>query len=143
MKERCPQCGFVEFDPYSTGIDTIDGCEHAAYLLFTEIYTRHGIVEARRIFMKFGAEPTRTRLRLITNLALLDRYDMMKPRPNVERLAKQVAEQNKKLPREQQRGAGGTDWKNLDKHIRRMLDERDERRGWCDFPRGSPSPTAD
>jgi hypothetical protein len=47
------------------------------------------------------------RLGYIKNQALLDRLEMMKPGPNVQRLAQELAEQNKALPREQRHGPRG------------------------------------
>lgn len=123
-------------DLYREGMDTIGGCEDAAYLLFARIYRHHGIAEARRIFMKFGSAPTARKIAQIKNLGLLDRYDMMKPTPNVQRLARELAEENKTLPPRDRWGPRGTtNPATLDKHIRRLRDERDERRGWCAFPR--------
>jgi hypothetical protein len=48
------------------------------------------------------------RLGYIKNQALLDRLEMMKPGPNGQRLAQELAEQNKALPREQRHGPRGS-----------------------------------
>jgi hypothetical protein len=119
------------------GIDTFGGAERLAYGLFNRIEKYHGRAEARRIFLKFGSPPSARRLGYIKNQALLDRLEMMKPEPNVQRLAQELAEQNKAFPREQRHGPrGSTNPITLEKHIRRLRDNRDNRRGWCNFPRG-------
>jgi hypothetical protein len=119
------------------GIHTFGGAERLAYELYNKIEKYHGRAEARRIFLKFGSPPSARRLGYIKNQALLDRLEMMKPEPNVQRLAQELAEQNKAFPREQRHGPrGSTNPITLEKHIRRLRDNRDNRRGWCNFPRG-------
>jgi hypothetical protein len=86
----------------------------------------HSIREARRIFYRFGAPPSAERLRQISNYGLLDRLDFMRPRPVIQRLARELAEENKRLPRAQQRGAGGTEVLALEKHIRRQVKLREK-----------------
>jgi hypothetical protein len=68
-------------------------CEEAAYKLFTKIMRRHGLAEARRVFLKLGTPPSGRKLGKIRNYALLDRYDMM-PEPNVQRLARELVKEN-------------------------------------------------
>ena len=111
---------------YEEGIDTVKGSEYAAYKLFRLIEKHHGRPAARRIFAMWGTAPTKRRLATIRNLALLDRYDSMKPKPNVEKLARQLAVENKSLPGEKRRGAGGTNAKALEKQIRRQIKYRDK-----------------
>jgi hypothetical protein len=94
--------------------------------VFLEIRKRYGEREARRLFSFWGNPPTPARLRKIANLGLLDRYDMMRE-PNVQQLARELAEQNKQLPRSEQRGAGTPNPIALEKQIRRLLDERKRR----------------
>jgi hypothetical protein len=115
--------------PWREGIDRMPGAEYAAYLLFRLIEKHHGIAAARYIFTKFGAPPSAKRINQIKNLGLLDMYDMMRPKPNVQRLAKQLAAENEKLPREERWGPRGTtDPLVLDKHIRRLVQKRNNRR---------------
>ena len=121
---------------YREGLDTMPGAEDAASNLFHEIERYHGLAKARRIFAKLASNPTARRLSQIRNESLLNQLDMMKPAPDVQRLARKLAEENKALPREQRHGPrGSTNPVTLDKHIRRLRDKRDNRRGWCDFPR--------
>jgi hypothetical protein len=108
-------------------IDTIPGAKHAAQLLFSLIAEHHGKEEAYRILAKFGAPPSASRMGKIKNLGLLDMYDLMRPKPNVQQLAFRLAAENKKLPRAEQRGTGSTNVMTLDRHIRRLLRERRER----------------
>ncbi|HUI12549.1 MAG TPA: hypothetical protein VL048_03655 [Xanthobacteraceae bacterium] len=96
-----------------------------AYLLFMLIRAHHGERTARRVFAKWGEPPSPKRLRLIANMGLLDRLDTMKPR-NVQRLARELAEENKKLPRAKQHGAGCTDPIELAQQIRRQVKLRDK-----------------
>ena len=105
------------------GCESVFGCNHIAQQLFTLITARHGERIARRIFAKWGTPPSERRRQLIANIGLLDRLDMMKP-PNVQQLARSLAGENKKLPRSQQRGAGSTNPKALEKQITRIRDLR-------------------
>lgn len=94
----------------------------AAYYVFSELTDRAGIDRARWIFRHFGRDPTQSRRNEIKNFALLDRLDMMtdetgKPSPVYLRLAKQLAEENKSLPKSERKGPGGTDVVALAKHI--------------------------
>jgi hypothetical protein len=65
--------------------------EQAAYELFREIMSIHGVVQARRIFLEFGRPPTKRKLARIKNYGLLDRLDLMS-KPNVEKLAREIAD---------------------------------------------------
>lgn len=98
-------------------------CEDAAYTLFKEITDRHGVAQAQRIFMKFGQPPTQRKRAKIKNYGLLDRYDLMKP-PNATKLARELAAENKKLPRTERRGSGSTNPTTLLRHLRRLIRER-------------------
>jgi hypothetical protein len=106
------------------GAETIHGCIHMAQLLFMVIRENQGDGIARRIFAKWGKPPSDSTLQEIANLGLLTRLDLMKPKPNVQRLARQLAEENKRLPRTKQRGAGSTNPIALEKQIRRIRDFR-------------------
>jgi hypothetical protein len=107
---------------YEEGAESVKGCEHLAYQLFLLIREHHGNAEARRIFAMWGNPPTAKRLALIQNIGLLDRHRM--PKPNIQKLARQLAKENKALPRAKQRGAGSTDPITLEKQIRRVRDFR-------------------
>jgi hypothetical protein len=110
-------------------IDTMPGAKYAASLLFCLIEKHHGLAAARSIFNMFGTPPSAARINHIKNLGLLDRYDMMKPKPNVQRLAKELAAENEKLSREERWGPRGTtDPLVLDKHIRRLIQKRKKMR---------------
>lgn len=114
---------------YVAGWDTIEGCEHATLELLLEIKKHHGLAEARRILTKFGSPLTKERLRKIRNWTLLDCLDMMKPEPNIQKLACEIAEKNKTLPPEERYGPRGSiNPLTLDKHIRRLCAERDKHR---------------
>src|SRR5207244_10307841 len=105
-------------------VDPSDAAKNAALHLFLEIRQSLGEQEARRIFAMWGTPPTSDRIKQINNLGLLDLYDPMKPKPNVQRLARELAEENKKLPRQQQRGAGSADPIALALQINRVRKQR-------------------
>jgi hypothetical protein len=140
-----PPCPFCEMFPAETGrisfsdtIDSVFGAERAAYTLFVQIKRYHGLQKARRILTKFGSPPTKRKQVMIANHRLLDRYDMMRPKPNIQRLARQLAKENESLPRNQQRGPGAIDAHALEKQISRQLKLRkigmEKRTWWGPFP---------
>jgi hypothetical protein len=117
------------------GFDTVAGCEYAAHLVFCEISERHGEAEARRIFAEY-MEPSDERKAELKNKWLLWVVDIMRsdklhadgsktPGLGIQEIARQLAEHNKTLPREEQRGPGGTDPFNLVRHIHLQLEKRD------------------
>jgi hypothetical protein len=115
----------VTFFNGAEGVDTIPGAEHAAYLLFQLIASHHGKDEAYRILNKLGTPPSRARLAKINNLGLLDLYDFMRPKPNVQQLAWRLGSENAKLPQSQRLGPRGTtNPMTMDKHLRRLIRER-------------------
>jgi hypothetical protein len=108
-----------------TRLLAVEGCENAAHKLFLEIREHHGDAEARRIFLKFGRPPSARKMGKIRNYALLDRHDMMKPKPNVKALARELAKENETLPREERHGPrGSTDPFTQERQIKRLLKER-------------------
>lgn len=66
------------------------------------IEKHHGEAEARCILTERGREPTKTEIAERKAFRLLDHYDSMQPEPNVMELARQLAEENKTLPIEEQ-----------------------------------------
>jgi hypothetical protein len=112
---------------FTPGTDTLFGCLHLARQLSLFIELRHGRSWARKIFAECAAvKPTRRQQGKLSNGTLLDRHDRMMPGPNVAELARHVANENKRLPRSLQRGAGGIDAPVLERHIRKLLQERRE-----------------
>ena|SRR5579872_2626232 len=108
------------------GVESIAGCTKMAFLLFMMIYERHGDRAARQIFAKWGTPPSPGRIRQIKNLGLFDRLDLMKPEPNVSKLAREIAAENRALsPRMRPKGpTGSTDENTIDRHIRRLQAKR-------------------
>jgi hypothetical protein len=104
-------------------LDVIHGAKHAATLLFREIEKHHGLGIARWIFNAVSSHPTPRQLTLIRKYALLDMYDMMKPR-NVKKLAREIAERNKNG--EQLGPRGSTDVTTIERYLREALRERRE-----------------
>jgi hypothetical protein len=103
----------------------IDGWAYLANCLFYAIARHYGEAAARSIFNGSGPPPKRL-LSALRNAAVLDRLDAMKPTPNVSKLARELAEENKALPKQRQRGAGGTDVQVLEDHIRDLVKARKE-----------------
>ena len=102
----------------------------AAAKLFQEMEKEIGLADARRIFKEIAGPPTPKQRAGWKNMELIMRYDSM-AQPNVQRLARKLAEENRNLPRELRHGpTGSTNWKVLDKHIRRLNAHRRKLRGY-------------
>jgi hypothetical protein len=111
-------------------IDPRDAARNAASFLFDEIETKLGRPAARRIFARLGTEPSASKLAMFKNHQLLVRLDTMKPKPNIKKLARDLAKENKEIPREQQRGSGSTNADTLERHIRKLVAERKHQPYW-------------
>jgi hypothetical protein len=104
---------------------TFDKWFYAAAKLFREIQAEIGLDDARRIFAMVGAPPTAKQRAGWRNMELLALYDCMMPKSNVQRLARDIADKNKKLPKGERYGPrGSTDPLILDRHIRRLISRR-------------------
>ena len=102
----------------------------AAAKLFHEVQTEIGLGDARRIFKEIAGPPTKKQRAGWKNMELVMRYDCMMTRPSVKRLARELAEENRNLPRELRHGpTGSTEPAILDKHIRRLLANRRSKQG--------------
>jgi hypothetical protein len=102
---------------------------HLVHLLFR--YLVHGCGEeaARQMFIAYDKQPSE--MTDIRNSTFLDSYDReMKLQKESGRefveaqFLRACVKANKSLPFEEQRGAGGTDFANLRKHLGRLLKER-------------------
>jgi hypothetical protein len=101
----------------------------AATKLFQEMEKEIGLANARRIFKEIAGPATAKQRKGWKNMELVMRYDCMMPRPSVKRLARELAEENRNLPRELRHGpTGSTNPKVLDKQIRRLLKKRASKR---------------
>jgi hypothetical protein len=89
------------------GID-LDKWFFAAAKLFHEMQGEVGLAEARRVFTMIGTPATAKQRAIIKNMELLAHYDTMMPKSNVQQLARQLAEKNKKLGREERYGPRGS-----------------------------------
>lgn len=98
----------------------LQGLAHLANCLFFAISRLHDATTARQIFHHSGRVPKRLTAAL-RNAGLLDELYAMKPEPNIAKFARERAKRNEKLPKEQQRGAGGTKASNLEDHIRDVI----------------------
>jgi hypothetical protein len=101
----------------------LQGWAHLAACLFFAIARHHDEATARRIFSESGPPPKRL-IAALRNATVLDRLDAMKPKPNIARLSRELAEENRELPKDKRRGAGGTDVLNLKDHIRDLVRAR-------------------
>jgi hypothetical protein len=100
----------------------IQGWVYLANCLFFAISKHHGEQVARGIFKGSGPMPKKLRTAL-RNATVLDRLYRMKPKPNVAKLARELAKENKKLPKERHRGAGGINASTLEDHIRDLVEK--------------------
>ena len=97
----------------------------AAAKIFHEAQVEIGLADARRIFKEVGTPPTPKQRAGWKNMELLMLYDCMMPRSNVQRLARELADKNKTLPKGERYGpTGSTDPLILDRHIRRLISKR-------------------
>jgi hypothetical protein len=102
----------------------------AAVRLFHDISIELGKTDARRIFKEIAGPATPKQRAGWKNLQLITLYDCMK-QPNVQQLARELAEKNCELPQEQRYGpTGSTNWEILDKHIRRLIRHRRKLHGY-------------
>jgi hypothetical protein len=97
----------------------LQGWAYLANSLFYAIIKHESPAAARGIFDTSGPPPKALKT-AIKNSMLLERLHRMKPKPNMKQLARALVEENKKLPRRMQRGAGGIDEDNMFDHIRRL-----------------------
>jgi hypothetical protein len=101
----------------------------AAAKLFHETRTEIGLEDARRIFKEIAGPLTAKQKAGWKNMELVSRYETMEG-PSVRRLSRELAEENRNLPRERRHGpTGSTDPAMLDKHIRRLLAKRRSKQG--------------
>lgn len=103
--------------------DPLEAADRAAYWLFSVTVAEFGLSHARRIFMKFGKEPSPKKLKKIKNAGVLSRYDMMKE-PNVAELARQLFAENQALPKGKRSTTTLGSW---EKHITRLKKDRERR----------------
>jgi hypothetical protein len=110
---------------FNNDIKTIPGARMEAWKLFLQLKEHHGAKQAHRIFLEWGAGPSKKRINELKNWALLQRYDAME-KPNVAKLAREIVAENAILPKDKQltpryRPTLFT----VDKHIRLWLGRRD------------------
>src|SRR6516225_4514242 len=104
---------------FLTSKQGIPGWRFLANCLFYAIERHHGPTAARDIFDKSGVIPKRMRAALKKMYVLKRLIEMRKP--NIAKLARDLAKENKKLPEEQQHGPGGTNSSNMETYIRRAI----------------------
>jgi hypothetical protein len=100
-------------------------------LLFSLLKDGCGEEAARQLFIEQGQGRERREKQEIDNLILLNDYDFEKQRAEASgkrfypiHFVREYAKANEMRPREEQRGAGGTDSGNLYQHLRVLLRER-------------------
>jgi hypothetical protein len=92
--------------------------------LFQGIQKEIGLEDARRIFKEIAGPSTPKQKAGWKNAELVARFVCM-AEPNVQRLARDLAEENRNLPRELRHGpTGSTNPAVLEKQIRRLLAKR-------------------
>jgi len=109
--------------------DKFDKWWFAAAKLFHEMKREISLEDARRIFKEIPGPQTEKQKAGWKNLELISRYETME-RPSVRRLARDLAEENRNLPRERRHGpTGSTNPAMLDKQIRRLLKRKSKKQG--------------
>jgi hypothetical protein len=104
------------------GIETVRGAAIRVILLRDEILKHHGS-DTTRIFAQYTKPSSKKEMTELLDWELLERFDAMEE-PNIARFAAMLAEENKRLPKEERRGARGESPVALDKYIRRLLKHR-------------------
>lgn len=105
--------------------DPIIWAKKKALATFSEISEVIGDRNARWVFALWGNGVSKRRQQEIDNHMLLIQLDMMK-KPSMLGLAKRLAQENKSLPRAQQKGARGIDVIALEKLIRGAVAKRNK-----------------
>jgi len=83
-------------------IETKSGAAMRIMDLFDEIEATHGTEQARRLFEKWGKEPTPAELIKLKGWRALERYDQMPGRKNKAELTRQIIAENETLPDDEQ-----------------------------------------
>ncbi len=106
----------------SLGIETERGAAIRVILLRDALLKHHGS-NTFRIIAQHSKPGTKAEMTELLDWELLERLDAMEE-PNIARFAAMLAEENKRLPKEERRGARGESPVALDKYIRRLLKHR-------------------
>jgi hypothetical protein len=93
--------------------------------LFEEIAKHHGRKVAQEYLRIFGAPPTKTQAKQLRDALVLDRLLAMKPKPQPYRLARELAEANKTLPKAERWGTGTKGVRAMEKYIERLVQAYD------------------
>jgi hypothetical protein len=114
---------------FLTSKQGIQGWAHLANCLLHAIARHYDLSTARNIF-DWAGPMTRARMQTqFANIRVLLRLGDMQPEPNIAKLARDLAKENKKIPEAErrklpkalQRGAGSTDPVALEDHIRHLV----------------------
>jgi hypothetical protein len=106
-------------------LDPMEAADLAAHWLFWVAVEEFGAPSARQIFSKLGADPSPMKVKRIKNAGWLDRFDMMKPKPNISQLARELYDENQLLPKGQRSTATLGAY---ERQIKRLRDQREQRR---------------
>jgi hypothetical protein len=113
-------------DLFRNDITTPGGAQMEALKPFRQLETHHGRETAQKIFGELGKPLSQKRANELKNWELLKRYDSME-KPIVAELARQVVEENARLPEEQQLTPRyRPTLPTVDKHLRNLLRDRQE-----------------
>jgi hypothetical protein len=107
-------------------METLEGCHQLAAELFHNIAVRFGPKAARRIFAKCAKTEWRSTPRELAaskKMLVVIEYLSMEPEPSKNRLARELAEKNKTLPKKMRYGSGSTDVGTMRTYIRRAVTE--------------------
>jgi len=87
--------------------------------LFEEGAKYHGRKVAQGYLRIFGAPPTKAQTRQMRDLRVIDRLLAMNP-PQPYKLARELAEKNKTLPKVERWGTGTTNVRAMEKYVERL-----------------------
>ena len=110
-------------DAWHPVIEMVQGAHSAVERLFWRIEHQHGEAYARKLFAQRGRTPTKADGKERRKWEILDQLDQMHPL-NVRQFAKDLAEENRKLPKLARKGLGGIDPNTLEALIREVRRER-------------------
>jgi hypothetical protein len=106
------------------GPSTVNGALFAAAMLEMVLRGYHGEKITGLIFAYFGSGLSPADRKRYKDALIFSMYDDMRPKPNVRKLAKQLAAENETLSKEKQWAQGATKWMTMDVYIRRLLRDR-------------------
>jgi hypothetical protein len=102
------------------GLKTVDGCKKQVEMLFFKIANEHDCATAHKLFAPWGKPHTKKQLQQLRLICELVR----RLPDSVNNIAKQLAEENEKLPKARRHGTGTTDPDTMRGQIKNLLNSK-------------------